>query len=441
MKTLLPHELSSTPPEDLPRKLVLTPDGPILAIDWSVISYKCWHTMGTANYVKTTKTEKAEFSKNIYKYVTYLIERLHPCEIIFAVDAKPNWRAEYYKDYYRKTANIFYNEALNEYVTEWDFKLNHFRYNEEQDLWLKKAITKVNKKEFIIENEEEELKSLKNAKERTEYVDNKFSTQGPLGYIRIESTEDKNEILYEKLYRHAPRYKKRDPERNWNYETPFNKFKDYAFNMAFTTANTFNAKAIHAEGAEADDVIAAYAKGRAKTGRDFICVSVDQDLHQLLTRNMFFKYYNPNCLEGDHKQPSRYGGFVDLVSPEKQKTNLYIKIIGGDSSDTIFATFKTGYRKLMGPQDVEELMLQTEDPLKAAQEILDRDSLIKNLNLIHLDMRPPYIYDRIVESIVNYKQPEKVYEPSDFHITEVEDATNRAMAREHRKQDMEDSKG
>lgn len=408
-------------------------EGCILMIDWSVISYKCWHRMKGANYVAQQKTEKKEFAMNIYLYLSYLVERFQPSETIFAVDSNPNWRVQYYKDWYIKKSTIYYNKETNEYLTEWDFKIHKFSYHETQEIWVKYAQTKAKFHDLVIEGEE--FKDVKK-KDLDAKVWEKFY-KGIPDYEKITDLAEKERILYGDLYAHTPRYKKRDKDRNWDYQTSYEEFKKCSFNLAFTCANTFNAKAIHADGAEADDIAAAYCEGRAKTGKDFILVSVDQDLYQLAMTNMFFKYFNPN---GTREAPSHYGVFIPLKVPQV-KSDLYTKILLGDKSDTIFATFRTGDRKLLTPKQSEDIMLKSEKPLAEIQKVIDRDILIRNTTLVHLKKRPKYIFENIIKAIKEYKTPKETYGPDAFGVTEVQHLTNMTMAREHREYDSTQGEG
>lgn len=404
---------------------------PILLIDWSVISYKCMGKMASANYEPDCKTEKAEFTKNIFEYLYYLKKRFNPHEFIFCVDAYPNWRSKYYKDYYIEKAAVLYNKETGEYIVEWDFKIHKFSYNDTQDVWLKKKLTIKELFELVIGKDTKQLEGLKK-KDYDEYVRDLFHAGKIPGFKAITDLKKKEKIMYTDLYKHMPRYKKRNKEKNWEHDMPYTEFKKISTTLAFTAANTFGAKAICGEGAEADDVIAAYAVARAKTGRDVICVSVDTDLQQLLMKNQFYKFYNPNMLEGKGNQ---FGGFVGL-DVKVMKYELYKKILSGDSSDTIYATFKKGTRKLLSEEQVINIMLTEDKPLKWAQKNIDRDILVRNTELVHLSKIPKPIFKNIISAIKTYKKPKATYTYKDFNVKKKNLLILDSIAEDHRKYDL-----
>jgi len=123
------------------------------------------------------------------------------------------------------------------------------------------------------------------------------------------------------------------------------------------------------------------------------------------------------------------------MSTDKVKYELYKKILSGDTSDTIYATFLKGSRKLMSEAEAEKILLEKEKPLQFAQKAVDRKVLIKNNTLVHLGKRPKYIYDNIVNAIKSYRPTEEVYFIEDFLVTPVELMTIKEQAKDHAKYD------
>ena len=405
--------------------------------------------MGSTNYIAEKKTEKAEFAYNMYKYLMYLKERFNPDELVFAVDS-PNWRVDYFKEYYIVKSVIYKDKVNNKYIIEWDFKIHKFEYNEVQDIWLKNKLkndeifdltmgdhylvgktkkwVRLETATKVIEGKEIKLK-------KSQYLDHVLDSfyEGIEGFEKVTDLKEKEEILYNTLAKHTPRYKNRPTEKNWVYETPYKEFKEISMNLAFRCANSFGAVTIKADKAEADDIIAAYVEGRAKTGKDCIIVSVDTDLQQLVLRNQFMRYYNPNFF-GDER--SHYGGFVKL-DQNKAKFELYLKILSGDASDTIPATYLKGKRKLMSEAEAEKILLEHSKPLEFIQKAVERDILIRNTNLVHLSKRPKEVYANIINAIKNYKKPEETYGMEVFGVSDVDMMTTRDIARQHRQYDLE----
>lgn len=401
---------------------------PILNVDWSVIMYKCWHRMAGANYTMETNSEKQEFAHNVFKYLIYLVERFKPSEVIFAVDDNPNWRVKYYRDYYIKHSNIYKHLEDDTYIVEWDFKIHQFNFNDVQDVWIKKKLKKVEILELFqgtLNDALDEMTKQKKKKMHDEFIWGRFQESIP-DYVKVTDPVEKEKVFYDTLKKHTPHYKKRPS--TWNYETPKEEFKKFGTNLAYNCANYFQAKVIKADGAEADDIIAAFTKARAKTAKDFICVSVDSDLHQLALRNPLFQFFNPNT--NSDGTPSKWGGFIPMTL-EKAKHDLYTKILSGDTSDHIFATHLIGQRKLMSDKEAEKLMLTNPKPIAYMQQVINRDSLIKNATLVHLCKAPKSIVKNIEDAVNNHRRPKSQYGPEDAFVTPVQHATLREVAKQH----------
>jgi len=134
--------------------------------------------------------------------------------------------------------------------------------------------------------------------------------------------------------------------------------------------------------AEADDIIAILVKKQFKANKNII-VSSDSDFHQLL-KDKNNQQFDP-----------MYCKMVNCLSPQ---TELDMKIIGGDKSDTIPAikpkTGKVGSAKILreGIQDFID---------KVGNEEY-KENYIRNRIMVDFDYIPKNISDGILESFSNY---------------------------------------
>ena len=413
---------------------------PKLIIDWSVISYKNWFKMGSPNYEPETGNEGREFASNMYLFVLYLTEMFRPIETIFAVDSRPTWRDEVYKDYYvdnMKIAQKFHFEGdgdkaasvrvfEKEYIAQFDQKTIRYFYSDEAQKWMMKKMVKADIAQIIWENykpvglEDTELREkleLDEDEDITQYMEQGSDIRQAIDDLNREKKKD---VIYNILKGLTPAYKgTRSTASSWDFSTPKNGYTDEsgAFIPGFrelsngiseTLAGTFGAKVVKADNAEADDVIAHYVKND-KSGRDIILVSVDSDLHQLYLDSMFFKYWNPNVDE--EGKYSQYGGFVDL-NKTSVRYNLRKKMLSGDSSDNIFGCGQLDPKgnglkaTLVGAKTAEKWL--TEFKMKEIVHLVEKKSLARNRKLIHLDNIPKSVNKTIAKAFKKAKSPEFV---------------------------------
>jgi len=388
---------------------------PHLIIDWSVISYKQWFRMSSANYDKQTtdeevlgssevadvpKLEQAEFNRNMYLYVQYLVSRFKPSKLIIALDDTP-WRNKVYQDYYVKNSTVMKNDEIEQYLIRWDFIHYLLTYHEGIDKWVKKRVT---------------------IKELTEMEDSGF-----VEFIEISDLEEKRQVLYTTLYNHSPRYKKRDKS-GWASATKYEEYKRISKGLAYNIANSFNGLAIEAKDAEADDIISVYIKALAnkKQAVPAIVVSIDQDIYQLALDYMFFHYYNPNMLAGTSDP---YGGFVPLTE-KMVRHELKLKVLAGDKSDTIPGCFVTGKKVLLSGDKAEEIILKS-DAKEIVSTKVNNDVLQRNMTLIYMDRLPKEIKSRIVDRFKNPIRAKATYSPEHYFVNPLDIKIIKDVAETH----------
>ena len=286
-----------------------------LILDWSVICHRAWHTMFSANYV-ATDDEVVEWTRNVAKEVIYLTTRFEADEIVFAMDAPSNWRADYVKDWYH-TKTDFYMDVTNpnHWYVKVDKKVREIKYSDITCTWsVSKALSA--KDETVLE--------LDNAQMYYHFK------EGVTPEIVLEQWPNvpKHVTLlksWEGIQLAIPYYKGTRSTAPWPAKTPKKTFKALIPELGNKLAMMVQAKPIMVNYAEGDDVIATIIQKWAKDSPDELItlVSVDADLKQLFVTTPSLMIY----------EPTKRVLFEE--SPDKANFQLILKILGGDTSDNI----------------------------------------------------------------------------------------------------------
>jgi len=263
-----------------------------LLLDWSVLCHICWHRMNSPNYEARTNIEAAEFSRNIASTILELVTRFKPTELVFALDGKGYWRNSAYDKYYAEHC-VFYKDVSKEesiYYMVHDMKYYVLKYYSDLGKFKQDKLNKAEKEEFH--------------RQLGETI------------TTVETSE-----LSSDLKELIPTYKGNRKDSVWSYETSSKDAKILWSKCAYQLAETFEAKVIKVDMAEADDVGFVYAEDNVAD--NCIMVTTDSDWHQFLRKGLFLKFYRPDKCE-----------FV-AKTPETASTELAIKIMSGDASDNI----------------------------------------------------------------------------------------------------------
>ena len=287
-----------------------------LVVDFSVIAHKSWHSIFSPNFEPQYKvlgkdeknqdilqpwTELEEFSRNLCMNLFYLKSLYKPDEMILAMDAPSNWRADYVKQWYHDRVKVYEQlegvEKPTFYVTFDQVQWN-ITYVSQIDTWV---TTKVKVKELF---------------EPSEWDHKVYN------YDEIKDHDVWKLAIEKKL---VPYYKGTRKNGNWVAYTPKDEFKAETARLGLELAPLLGARAIMVDNAEGDDVVTMSVLDAEyfDPAQECVVVSIDQDLYQLATSHSNFIYYNPNTRKE-----------IPLRS-DVAKLKLAYKIIGGDGSDNI----------------------------------------------------------------------------------------------------------
>jgi hypothetical protein len=329
----------------------------IVIYDWSLITFAVWSRMGNPQYKGITDIEEVEFTRNLALDMYYYACRFPEAEHIIAMDApsKGYWRMPYMEDYYRKHATLLQKEIDGEleYILSYNRSSYEIRFSEVAQKWVQKKLN--------------------------------LSTLAK----KVLTTYDNVEGIPEYLVEFFPRYKKRVS--NWPYQTSQADFKKLCFSLGVNIAKTMNAKWIRVDRAEADDI--AQAVSELYPSRCLIFVTDDADWKQIASTHMWANFINPKS-----KQQ-----FVNL-DHETSKYDLWVKIIGGDKSDTVPGIALKNGSGLVAQKRAETLVqtLGYDGLKKYLKQNAVTHTLNRNLKLMVLKNCPEDIKEAIKQAILNF---------------------------------------
>lgn len=395
-----------------------------LIIDFSVMMHQSWHQMFSPNYepsfsltrkdsngMPDLNTELEEYLLNLSRNIFYIKCRFMPDEIIFALDAKTNWRKYFIADYY--DARLLLWEDLTEglkhktYYTVVDGVTWRFEQFYQTMQWSKKRLTNVELKSVNLDDESR--------------------------FNRIHNSNIiKSLELWEAVMRHTiPYYKDHRSLSNWKGVTDKTEWKKASIKYAYQIAGIMGASVITVPYAEGDDIIASLVMDCSTTPNDpVIVVSVDQDLYQLGTLHPNFYYYNPL----HHK-------LID-INPDQARFKLLCKISGGDGSDNINGimingntlkevSFSQGGDVKNGKTTISLIngLIRAnadkgvigsklyEPAYKYLEKMAENDSFYKNMVCIYLKNIPDLLQERISEAVLHRSIPKTDCRYVDLGIT------------------------
>lgn len=282
--------------------------------DWSTFAYMYWHLMKSINYKRFSDLEIEDFAKLMAENVYKIIKRFKIDEPIFCLDVPSGtgWRTPFFDDWYRNNTDYWKcRETPQKWFVRFDGMTYMVEFNTTTGVWRYDKMSDVKLKQDNID-----LSDL----DKFVYFENGLTPQWVL------DIDDSIKHVYEHpdvigLKGIIPTYKGNRAGKAWKFETSKEEFKEYAETLAYNLGHLFGARVVKVPWAEADDIIA--VASTMDTGSETIIMTVDQDLHQLLSNGMFVKYYD-----------IRKDIFVQK-DDFKAQYELYLKILGGDGSDNI----------------------------------------------------------------------------------------------------------
>lgn len=408
-----------------------------LVIDWSVICHQNWHTMFSANYV-ATEDEVTEWTKNLADSVVYLTTRFDPSEVIFAMDAPGNWRADYTKNWYHESLDWYMDNADARHWYVWvDKTLYEISFEDISKKW------RVSKPKAPVVK----VLELDNSQLYTCYA--KGNT--PEHVLEMYPDAPKHVTLmksWDGLKLAVPYYKGTRSSAKWPAQTPKTLFKQLIPELGAKMAPLVGGRAIMAPHAEGDDVVACTVERWASESPDerIVLVTVDADLEQLFVIAPNLSIFNPVKRE--------------IKSNDANEANYHLvnKIIGGDSSDNIKGISMTSRKASMPTVSYDVVTGSVKDGKGTAnwvQKCMDAakekglvgadywgsiyrtlyaeaviDTLERNMTLVFLKNIPDSITVNIYDQITNLEVEETALTWDDFMLTTefLEDARNRALA-------------
>lgn len=369
----------------------------VLLIDWSVIAYEAWHSMGRKDYISETGSEIVEFTRQIAKAALYLTERFAPDEddeIYFILDSK-NWRVPFYRSYYKKflkTWRVKHSDGRLGYL------FSHDTYN--YLIW-----------DDMVDPQLKDIKLTKKAVNEIRHQVRRKPIENPYSIARIRP--------------YLPAYKGNRKKQKWNYDTSKEDFKErYRNKSAYSLARTLGAKIVEVDNCEADDII--YAASLHHSAHDVVCVSSDSDLDQIRARCLFFRRWTP---ETDKRS------FIEK-SGEEALNDLMEKILTGDKSDNIKPVNKDK-STCITPKPAKKIL----ESVKNWDEFISGDwtkhpSFKRNLRLVDMDAAPEKVKTAAREAVEAAKVPkeEKRIKLEKYGLSKATILGEKAKAKQHREE-------
>ena len=412
--------------------------GTRLIFDHSAMCMTNWHKMFSPNYTSDTGTEQGDFGKEIASIYYEMVLRFNPSEIVFALDSKPYWRNFYFAQEYAENSCRLYKHKtdIDSFILDMDSSIVQVKRNDITGNW--EVITH----------------TLSQAQKAGINVD--MQTEDEAEYSRIQLGDITDQQAHDAVLGQIPAYKGSRTKQKWKGRTPKKEAQELFRNIAFNFAPLVCGKVVEVAHAEADDIIHEYSK--MNPADTTILVSLDMDLQQCCKNGLFVHYWDIYHKEWVNRD----------IHDIWQK--LFYKVIGGDSSDNIKGCsmvkrstkfpevkFKNGVIDGgKGTFNWVETQLKTWatktgntelslDAYKYVHEQAiksqDRNTYMRNYNLVNMDQRPEVLSEQIRNAI--YTAPVQVPELAleDFGLSAMDIAKIQQHAALDRQTDAEDGIG
>lgn len=334
-------------------------------IDWSYVCLRIWQSLPTRKIPWTRPTEAEEGIHRICEWVYALYLEHGWDRLIIAKDTPGYWRHEYIADWHLRIPR--YVHADGHYYTLYNGLLHRItKEAREEDMGGFDA--KLNK---LTAPEEKKLLP---------------------GLVLLDSwPEEMPEPSW-------PRYKgnRKDKADSWQCETSLEQFYSIRDRAAERIGLLVKGKTVSVKGAEADDIAAVVA---SMSRHQVVLMSGDGDWAQLLRQGSHVRFHNLY----NNARVEYHEGIAEEI-----KTELLVKIIGGDAGDNVKGVPRKDRkgRSCLAKDGVKKLMDTM--PLGEIVPLLDPLYVTKNRAMMHLSQKeiPPYIWAGILEAM---RAPEKIY--------------------------------
>ena len=299
------------------------------------------------NNIDSAYLERIHWKANMLLEILDTIQLFNPIDIIIALEGRNTWRHDVFIKYYKENHKITYDKT--------GYYIHH-----DNDITL-------------IFKENDEFKFAK-MKDKTNIPD--------------------KEILYDKLPEHIrkivdvalPKYKGDRKKKPWDFKMTKGEFSDLRDSFAKDLAKIFRAKTVVVDNAEGDDIIYTTTVKLKDKYESMILISRDSDMNQLLNIKNFAIYNHLTKEMQECQNPEDY---------------LNIKILSGDSSDSIPGIHIPGNRTKLGEAGAKTLYegLSGESCYDRAKNDGWEKQYIRNRQLIDLSFCPTEIQENILNLI------------------------------------------
>ena len=368
-----------------------------LIFDHSAMCMINWHKQFSPNFKSELGSEAGDFGRMLALAYYEMVIRFNPSEIVFALDSKPYWRNFYYAhEYATESCRIYKHKTdIDHYILDMDRALYQVKRHDMTGNWqvIKHTLTQAQKAGINVD----------------------IMNEAEAEYTRIQLGDIKDPQAHDAVLGQIPSYKGTRTKQIWKARTPKEEAQKMFRAIAHNFAPLVCGKVVEVEHCEADDIIHEYSKMDSSTTT--VLVSLDADLQQCCKNGMFVHYWD--ILKRDW-----FGrDILEIYS------KLFYKVIGGDTSDNIMGCsmlkrtskmpeikFKNGVIDGgKGTFDWVERQLKTwcvknkADKItpdafnfvhEQAQKEQDRNTYMRNYNLVNMDQRPAMLSEKIREAII-----------------------------------------
>lgn len=328
----------------------------LLVVDWGSLSYhqlyaieaiernKSSYNFRQSYQITSAEEEVSAWKSAMVRNMLEIIRIFNPMDIIIALEGgTKTWRHGYYRDYYLKNHSLKYNKKG--FYLFYDNDVLHIEKSEFGEVSANKI-----KKDIPEDLKDISLEKLK---------------------------EDTKNIILDKF----PEYKGSRKSKPWEFYMTKKQFNELRDSFAADVSKFLRCKVICSEMAEGDDVIYQSCIKYKRNYDSIVMVTRDSDMNQMLNINNLVIY---NHLT------------KELATCESPTTYLDLKVLSGDTSDSIPGIALPGKKTKLGPAGAEKLYTSlNESCLEAARNGGWLEQYERNRTLIDLSCIPTEIRNDI----------------------------------------------
>jgi len=326
----------------------------LMIIDWGSLAFhQLFALLAAANKNEnrtrptTAEEEKIHWKAGMIYHILDAIKVFNPMDIIISLEGYKTWRHGVFKEYYSVHNKITYD------------KRGYFLSYDNDTLFIYK------------EGEEVKFTKLKD------------KTDVPEKEIKYDKLPERIKAIVDSL---LPRYKESRSKKPWEFMMSKKEFGELRNSFAKDISKILRAKHVMVEAAEGDDIIYVSCTKYKDMYDSIVMVTRDSDMNQLLTIDNLIIFNHLTKELQECKNPSDY---------------LQIKILSGDTSDSIPGILMPDKKKKLGPAGATTFFesLNGKNCFDVAKENGWLEQYIRNRRLIDLSMIPDDIKNDITKSL------------------------------------------